>query len=96
MPFNSPLNFLLLYADISLGNGGGAVLQELLDEGDIVYVPVVETQQTKTMFPGMGGMPGGMPGGMGGEMSGGMPGGNMGGNRMSGGMSGGMPGGGMR
>ncbi|MBQ2615030.1 MAG: HlyD family efflux transporter periplasmic adaptor subunit [Clostridia bacterium] len=55
-----------------------------LSEGDIVYVPVQETQQTM-MFPGMGGMPGsGMPGG-------GMPGGGMSGNR------GGMPsGGGMR
>ena len=41
MPLNSPLNFLLLYADISLGNGGGAVLQELLDEGDIVVAVLI-------------------------------------------------------
>ena len=42
MPLNSPLNFLLLYADISLGNGGGAVLQELLDEGDIVVAVLID------------------------------------------------------
>ena len=42
MPFNSSLNFLLLDADVSLGNGGGAVLQELLDEGDIVVAVLVD------------------------------------------------------
>ena len=76
-----------------------------LNEGDIIYVPVIEAQQGQTMFPGMGGMAGGMgrmPGGMTGGMGAGrMPSGGMGGmsgGRMpSGGMSGGrMPSGGMR
>ena len=42
MPFNSPLNFLLLDTDISLCDGGGAVLKELLDESNIVVAVLVD------------------------------------------------------
>ncbi len=50
-----------------------------LNEGDIIYVPVVISESEQPMFPGMGGMPsGGMSGGgmpSGGMSGGGMPGG---------------------
>ena len=42
MTLNSPLNFLLLDADIPLGNGGGGMLQELLDKGNIVVAVLVD------------------------------------------------------
>lgn len=42
MSFNSPFNFLLLDTDVPLCNGGGAVLQELLDKGDIVVAVLID------------------------------------------------------
>ena len=44
---SSPLNFLLLDTDISLRDGGGAVLQELLDEGNIVVAVLVDFRGIK-------------------------------------------------
>lgn len=41
MSFNGSFNFLLLDTDVPLGNGGGAVLKELLDESNIVVAVLV-------------------------------------------------------
>ena len=49
MPFNSPLNFLLLDTDIPLCDGSGRVLQELLDKGDIVVAVLVDFRSVE--FP---------------------------------------------
>ena len=101
----APEGFKTVMVETGISNDSFIEIISGLNEGDIIYVPVIEAQQGQTMFPGMGGMPGGMggmPGGMGaGRMpSGGMGGmsGGMGAGRMpSGGMSGGrMPSGGMR
>lgn len=59
-----------------------------LNEGDIIYIPQIQSSNETTGMPGMmggmgGGMPGGMSGGMPGGMGGGMPGG-MAGNRQGG------------
>lgn len=42
MSFNSPLDFLLLDTDVSLRDGSGGVLQELLDKGDIVVAVLID------------------------------------------------------
>ena len=42
MSFNSPLDFLLLDADVTLCDGGGAVLKELLNESNIVVAVLVD------------------------------------------------------
>jgi len=49
MSFNSSLDFLLLDADIPLCDGGGGVLQELLDESDIVVAVLVDFRSVE--FP---------------------------------------------
>ena len=45
MPFNGLLQLLLLDADIALSDCGGAVLQELLDENDIVAVVIINLRR---------------------------------------------------
>ena len=87
----APEGFKTVQVETGISNDTHIEIISGLSEGDVIYVPVIENQQTQTMFPGMGGMPGGMGGGMPGGMAGGMS-----GNRMSGGMSGNRMSGGMR
>ena len=41
MPFDGLFDLLLLDSDITLGHGGGGMLQELLDQGDVVVAVLV-------------------------------------------------------
>ena len=45
MPFNRLLDPLRLNADVSLGHGGGAVLQEPLDKGNVIAVVLVDLRR---------------------------------------------------
>lgn len=90
----APEGFKTVMVETGISNDSFIEIISGLNEGDIIYVPVIEVQQGQTMFPGMGGMAGGM--GAGRMPSGGM-GGMTGGRMSSGGMSSGrMPSGGMR
>lgn len=87
----APEGFKTVMVETGISNDSFIEIVSGLNEGDVIYVPVIEIQQTQFTFPGMGHMSGGMSGGR-------MPSGGMTGGRMpSGGMSSGrMPSGGMR
>lgn len=75
----APVGFKSVKVETGVYNNDYIEITSGLLEGDVVYVPQVQSSGTANPFAAMGGMGGGMPGG--GMPGGGMPSGAMGGNR---------------
>ena len=85
----APDGFKSVKVETGVYNNDYIEIKSGLSEGDVVYVPQVQSSSTANPFGAMGGMPHGT---ISGGMSGGMPSGAMGGGMPGRSASGGMPG----
>lgn len=74
---NAPDGFKSVKVETGAYNNQYIEIKSGLKEGNIVYIPQIQSAGERTTFPGMTGMPGGMSGGMPGGMPAGMPSGGM-------------------